>query len=256
MCVSRLLAPQNERAPGSSTRPRPSTRGSARCACGATAHPLLSASNSTRVPLSPPCARMTFWSACPSSRCRWRGIGTPSPPAGPKTPPPTPHSSSNYYSPIVPSSHRSRRSAPLTVPLEAIATLDNAIAQRAHHPPDVPLCQALPGAGPVFAPRLLVAFGAQRERSAPLPHGKNMRGAHRCPNAAGSSPGGTGVSRVPSSCGTRSSSGPPNRSGIPSGRGLFPAATRPGASAVGRRARAGVQVEPSPLAGLAGAHPV
>jgi hypothetical protein len=52
------------------------------------------------------------------------------------------------------------------VTLEAIETFDNAIAQRAQTPPDCPLFQALPGAGPVFAPRLLGAFGAQRERYA------------------------------------------------------------------------------------------
>src|SRR5262249_3161370 len=54
----------------------------------------------------------------------------------------------------------------LRVPLEAIATFDPAIAQRAPNHPACPLCQALPGAGPVCAPRLLVAFGAQRERYA------------------------------------------------------------------------------------------
>jgi transposase len=41
-----------------------------------------------------------------------------------------------------------------------------ASAQRAQSHPDVPRFQALPGAGPVFAPRLLVACGAQRARSA------------------------------------------------------------------------------------------
>jgi transposase len=54
----------------------------------------------------------------------------------------------------------------LRVTLEAIATFDHAIAQRAQRHPDFPLFQALPGAGPVFAPRLLVAFGEQRERYA------------------------------------------------------------------------------------------
>src|SRR5919199_442213 len=48
--------------------------------------------------------------------------------------------------------------------LEAIETFDNAIAQRAQSHPDFPLFQALPGAGPVFASRLLVAFGEQRAR--------------------------------------------------------------------------------------------
>jgi transposase len=50
--------------------------------------------------------------------------------------------------------------------LQAIADFDSAIAQRAQSHPDFPLFQTLPGAGPVFAPRLLVAFGEQRERYA------------------------------------------------------------------------------------------
>src|SRR5262245_14655963 len=54
--------------------------------------------------------------------------------------------------------------AQLRVTLQAIADFDQAIAQHAQHHPDFPLFQALPGAGPVFAPRLLVAFGEQRER--------------------------------------------------------------------------------------------
>jgi transposase len=54
--------------------------------------------------------------------------------------------------------------AQLRATLQAIADFDSAIAQRAQSHPDFSLCQALPGAGPVFAPRLLVAFGEQRER--------------------------------------------------------------------------------------------
>jgi len=54
--------------------------------------------------------------------------------------------------------------AQLRVTLQAIADFDRAIAQRAQDHPDFPLFEALPGAGAVFAPRLLVAFGEQRER--------------------------------------------------------------------------------------------
>ena len=54
--------------------------------------------------------------------------------------------------------------AQLRVTLHAIADFDTAIAQRAQDHPDFPLFDALPGAGAVFAPRLLVAFGEQRER--------------------------------------------------------------------------------------------
>jgi transposase len=56
--------------------------------------------------------------------------------------------------------------AQLRVTLQAIADFDTAIAQRAQTHPDFPLFQALPGAGPVFASRLLVAFGEQRARYA------------------------------------------------------------------------------------------
>jgi transposase len=52
----------------------------------------------------------------------------------------------------------------LRVTLHAIETFDNAIAQRAQSHPDFPLFAALPGAGAVLAPRLLVAFGEQRNR--------------------------------------------------------------------------------------------
>src|SRR5205085_7616949 len=53
--------------------------------------------------------------------------------------------------------------AQLRVTLQAIADFDKAIAQRAQDHPDFPLFDALPGAGAVFAPRLLVAFGEQRD---------------------------------------------------------------------------------------------
>ena len=52
----------------------------------------------------------------------------------------------------------------LRVTLAAIEAFDHAIAQRAQCHPDFPLFQALPGAGPVFAPRLRLAFGEQRAR--------------------------------------------------------------------------------------------
>jgi len=54
----------------------------------------------------------------------------------------------------------------LRVTLQAIQDFDNAIAQHAQRHPDFPLFQTLPGAGSVFAPRLLVAFGEHRDRYA------------------------------------------------------------------------------------------
>jgi Transposase/Transposase IS116/IS110/IS902 family len=50
--------------------------------------------------------------------------------------------------------------------VQAIANFDTTLAQRAQRHPVFPLFQALPGAGPGCAPRLLVAFGEQPERSA------------------------------------------------------------------------------------------
>jgi transposase len=56
--------------------------------------------------------------------------------------------------------------AQLRVVLSAIEQFDEQIAQRAQSHPDFALFNALPGAGPALAPRLLVAFGDQRERYA------------------------------------------------------------------------------------------
>ena len=52
----------------------------------------------------------------------------------------------------------------LRVTLEAIKRFDKAIAMLAPKLPDYALFSALPGAGAQLAPRLLVAFGEQRER--------------------------------------------------------------------------------------------
>jgi transposase len=52
----------------------------------------------------------------------------------------------------------------LRVSLQAIRRFDDEIAQLAPTHPDYALFSALPGAGPSLAPRLLVAFGEQRNR--------------------------------------------------------------------------------------------
>jgi transposase len=52
----------------------------------------------------------------------------------------------------------------LRTTLQAIDQFDDAIAKLAPTLPDYALFNALPGAGPHLAPRLLVAFGEQRER--------------------------------------------------------------------------------------------
>jgi transposase len=56
--------------------------------------------------------------------------------------------------------------AQLEVALESIRRYDEEIATLAPQHPDYGLFSALPGAGPSLAPRLLVAFGEQRERFA------------------------------------------------------------------------------------------
>jgi len=54
--------------------------------------------------------------------------------------------------------------AQLRCVIDAIDTFDCAIADTAAKITDYPLFEALPGAGPTLAPRLLVAFGEQRDR--------------------------------------------------------------------------------------------
>ncbi len=54
--------------------------------------------------------------------------------------------------------------AQLEVALECIKQYDAEIASLAPQHPDYELFDVLPGAGPVFTPRLMVAFGEQRER--------------------------------------------------------------------------------------------
>jgi transposase len=54
--------------------------------------------------------------------------------------------------------------APWRAVLDALERFDAEIAQLASTLPDSPLFRALPGAGPALAPRLLAAFGEQRER--------------------------------------------------------------------------------------------
>jgi transposase len=54
--------------------------------------------------------------------------------------------------------------AQLRVTIQAIDTFDHEISKRAPAHPDFAIFESFPAAGPVFAPRLLTAFGEQRER--------------------------------------------------------------------------------------------
>ena len=112
--------------------------------------------------------------------------------------------------------------AQLRVTLQAIADFDTAIAQYAQSPPDFPLFQALPGAGPVFAPRLLVACGEQRERSASAAELQKYAGIAPVTERRGKKLGCTGASSARSASDTRSSNGRPSQSGMLSGHSSTP----------------------------------
>lgn len=60
----------------------------------------------------------------------------------------------------------------LRVTIHAIESFDRQIAARAPAHPDFAIFNSLPAAGPVFAPRLLTAFGEQRER---YPHADDLQ---------------------------------------------------------------------------------
>ena len=116
----------------------------------------------------------------------------------------------------------------LRVTLQAIETFDNAIAQRAQSHPDFPLFQALPGAGPVFASRLLVAFGEQRDRYASAAELQRYAGIAPVTERSGKKSWGPLAPPMPAVP-------PPNLRGMGGGihaacllgTGLLPAATRP-----------------------------
>ena len=146
--------------------------------------------------------------------------------------------------------------AQLRVTLQAIADFDKAIAQRAQGHPDFPLFDTLPGAGAVFAPRLLVAFGEQRERLPPPKNSKNMRALRRSRNAAARNPGSTGASSVQSSCDKRLWSGRRNPPDILSGRMSIISSNVTRQGTPGGRAGLSLQMDPHPLSVLAGAHPI
>jgi transposase len=68
---------------------------------------------------------------------------------------------------IVPARHLVLALASMLRPLhQALARLDQEIQQAMDQHPDAPIFQSFPGAGPALAPRLLVAFGTQRDRFA------------------------------------------------------------------------------------------
>jgi Transposase IS116/IS110/IS902 family len=80
--------------------------------------------------------------------------------------------------------------APLRVTWQVIADCDNARAPRAQLHPAFSLFDAWPGAGAVFAPRLLVAFGEQRERYTAAEARQNYAGIAPVTERSGQKPWG------------------------------------------------------------------
>ena len=91
----------------------------------------------------------------------------------------------------------------LRVTLQAIERFDAATASIAPTLPDYALFGALPGAGPTLAPRLLAAFGEQRERFAVPMTSRSIPASHPSPNAVAIAVGYTGAGSAPRSYGKR-----------------------------------------------------
>jgi hypothetical protein len=145
--------------------------------------------------------------------------------------------------------------AQLRVTLRVIADCDKALAQHAQGHPDFPLFNTLPGAGAVFAPRRLVAFGEQRERSTTADALQTYAGIAPVTERSGKKPGSTGTSNAPF-LPKRSSHGPLSRSGIPSGHASITSSNAKGQGAPSCCAGLSVQMDAPPLSLLAGAHSV
>jgi len=90
--------------------------------------------------------------------------------------------------------------AQLRVTLQAIDDYDAAITAVAMRLPDYQLFAGLPGAGSILAPRLLVAFGEQRERYRMPPISRITRAWRPCSSVAATRARFTGVWPVQPSC--------------------------------------------------------
>jgi len=81
----------------------------------------------------------------------------------------------------------------LRLALQAIEQFDRHIVELAPTLPDYRLFEGLPGAGPHLAPRLLVAFGEDRERFQRAEELQNTLASPLLPNAAAKRTGSIGV---------------------------------------------------------------
>ncbi len=96
--------------------------------------------------------------------------------------------------------------------LQAVQRYDREIAELAPTLPDYTVFASFPGAGPVFAPRLLAAFGEQRNRYQLAARSRSSPASPRSPSAAATSAGCTGACSAPRSCARPSWNGPACRS--------------------------------------------
>ena len=143
----------------------------------------------------------------------------------------------------------------LRVLCTAIARVEAEIERLCESLPDHKRFASLPGAGPVFAARLLAAFGEQRDRfpdAAALQKLAGYRAGHRAQRKQVL--GSTGVGRAPSSSASPSSSGPPRQLRDPSGLARSTTAIAPKAPPTTPRSRPGLQVDPHPLPMLGRPH--
>ena len=95
----------------------------------------------------------------------------------------------------------------LRATIQAVEAFDREIAARAPAHPDFHIFDSLPAAGPVFAPRLLTAFGEQRERYPNADDLQRYTGVAPVTERSGNSTGFTGAGVVQRSCGKPSSNG-------------------------------------------------
>jgi len=103
--------------------------------------------------------------------------------------------------------------------LNALRTYDKEITQLASQHPDFQLFNSLPGAGTLLAPRLLVAFGEQRDRFTSAAQVQKYSGIAPVTERSGNKAGYTGDGSARRFCAKPSLSGRHKRSTNPIGQG-------------------------------------
>jgi len=146
--------------------------------------------------------------------------------------------------------------AQLRTVLAAITQFDREIAAVVHTLPDYALFEDLPGAGACLAPRLLAAFGEQRERFRNADEPQKYAGIAPVTERSGKKSGvhWRTVSEIPAP--DLRGMGRPDHHPVILGGRLLPAAAREGQLAPHRCEGPRIQVDPHPVSMLADAHAV